>query len=64
MCLSKPKMPKAPDPVQEVKQPDLANLRRAKKVSAAMGGGGTLLTGPSGLTGAVANATQNTLLGS
>lgn len=63
MCLSAPSMPSAPPPPQAVKPPDLASTflgsRRAR--SAAAMGGGSLLTGPSGVAN-VATA-KNTLLG-
>jgi hypothetical protein len=60
MCMSTPKI-KTPDPVQEVKQPDLALVRKGRK----QGGmaGGTLLTGPSGIQNQTTNTGATTLLG-
>ena len=60
MCFSSPNIPK-PDPIQEVKQPDIAAVLAARKKSG-LTAGGTLLTGPSGVTTA-ANTGTNTLLG-
>ena len=60
MCFNSPDIPKA-DPVQEVKQPDIAAVLAARK-KAGMTAGGTLLTGPSGAPSA-ANTGANTLLG-
>lgn len=62
MCIgSSPSIPK-PTPLQEVKQPDSAILTdQAKKNRAIGGGGGTLLTGPSGIAN-VATA-KTSLLG-
>lgn len=64
MCLSKPSMPAAPPPPQEAKAPDAAAFRaqanRARQPG--MMAGGTLLTGPSGITTPPAT-TRTTLLG-
>ena len=60
MCFSSPNIPK-PDPVQEVKQPDIAAVLAARK-KAGMAAGGTLLTGPSGVQGAPSTG-STTLLG-
>jgi hypothetical protein len=62
MCMSKPDI-KQPDPVQEIKQPDLNSILRARKKSGAMAGG-TLLTGPSGVDNATTPTGATTLLGS
>lgn len=54
MC-SKPKVPKVPDPPpppQEAKQPDSAVARDQAKRNRQGIVGGSLLTGPSGATGA------------
>jgi hypothetical protein len=61
MCMSKPKMPKAPPPVQPAQMPDV-NILRDRMRRASNGGtpiiGGSLLTGPQGLgTPATAKAT-------
>lgn len=52
MCFGgSPKVPDAPPPVQEAKQPDTAAyLDKAKKnKDSSVMGGGSLLTGPSGV---------------
>ena len=61
MCMSRPNIPK-PDPIQEAKTPDFAAQRDARK-KLALRGGGTLLTGPSGIDLAAGNAAKPTLLG-
>lgn len=53
---------KQPDPVQEVKQPDLTSVLRARKKKGTMAGG-TLLTGPSGVDNATTSTGATTLLG-
>ena len=61
MCMSSPKMPATPPPPQEVKQPTtLADRRKVKPAP----GGGTLLTGPSGVASTSLNTGGSTLLGS
>lgn len=61
MCMSKPNIPAPPPPPQETKQADTVNQRRsARKVGM---GGGTLLTGPSGVTTQGTNLGSTTLLG-
>lgn len=60
MCLSSPNMPAPPPPPQEVKQPDsMSQRRRSRQVGM---GGGTMLTGPSGVTSGL-NTGGSTLLG-
>jgi hypothetical protein len=60
MC-SSPNIPAPAPPPQETKQADTVNQRRAaRKVGM---GGGTLLTGPSGVTTQGANLGGTTLLG-
>lgn len=52
MCMSSPKIPDPAPPPQAIKQPEVGVLKdksRANRSSAAMGGG-SLLTGPSGIT--------------
>jgi hypothetical protein len=61
MCLSKPNIPAPPPPPQESKTPDTMNQRR-KQRQAGMGGG-TLLTGPSGIAASSMNTGGSTLLG-
>ena len=61
MCMSTPKIPAPPPPPQEVKQPDTMNQRRKGRP---MGmGGGTLLTGPSGVASSTMSTGGSTLLG-
>lgn len=52
MCMSPPPLPPPPPPPQAAKQPDTANLVANAKRNRQMGGmaGGSLLTGPSGVT--------------
>lgn len=63
MCMSTPSVPAPPPPPQAVKQPDVAvavdGMKRNRN-SAAMGGG-SLLTGPSGI--ATAATAKTSLLG-
>ena len=61
MCLSSPDIPAPPPPPQDVKQPDtMTERRKARKVGM---GGGSLLTGPSGVATASQNTGGSTLLG-
>ena len=63
MCMSSPKIPAPPPPPQPVKPPDSANAvdtMKRNRSSAAMGGG-SLLTGPSGI--ASASTGKTSLLG-
>ena len=62
MCMSTPKAPKAPDPIQESKTPDFAAQRDARR-KRALAGGGTLLTGPSGIENSAGSMARPTLLG-
>lgn len=62
MC-SSAKMPATPAPVQEAKNPDFQAQQAARR-KAALTGGGTLLTGPSGIDNAARNQARPTLLGS
>lgn len=61
MCMSSPSMPAPPPPPQDVKQPNTMTDRRKVKP---MAGGGTLLTGPSGVANTSLNTGGSTLLGS
>jgi hypothetical protein len=63
MCMSTPKIPTPPPPPQqqELKLADSMNARR-KNRNGGMGGG-TLLTGPSGVANNALNTGGNTLLG-
>lgn len=61
MCISSGPKFKAPDPVQDAKTADFSAMKKARKASASMGGG-TLLTGPSGIQGSL-NTGSTTLLG-
>lgn len=62
MCLADTPDIKKPDPVQESKQPDLAALSKARKKNATAAGG-TLLTGPSGVSSGALSTGAPTLLG-
>jgi len=62
MC-SSANMPSAPAPVQEAKNPDFQAQQAARR-KAAMTGGGTLLTSPSGIDNAQVAQARPTLLGS
>lgn len=60
MCLSKTKIPDPAPPVEPVKQPEVGVIRdkaRANRSSAAMGGG-SLLTGPSGIANVATGKTS------
>ena len=63
MCMSKPNIPPPPPPPQEVKQPDSGALRdRAHRNRSGMAGG-SLLTGPSGVSQGALTTGKTTLLG-
>lgn len=62
MCMSSPKIPPPPPPPQEVKQPDSMAMRRRQRQAAGMGGG-TMLTGPSGVAAGSLNTGGASLLG-
>lgn len=61
MCTSTPKMPAPTPPPQEVKQPDSMATRRRRQQTGM--GGGTLLTGPSGVASSGLNLGGSTVLG-
>jgi hypothetical protein len=61
MCLSKPSLPAPPPPMQASQAPDSAPLKKRKPQG--MGTGGTLLTGPSGVSMATTATGATTLLG-
>jgi hypothetical protein len=63
MCMSRPAAPKAPDPVQDAKTPDIQAIRDARR-KRSLAGGGTLLTGASGIDSVGTSAGKTTLLGS
>jgi hypothetical protein len=64
MCLSKPDIPPPPPPPQEVKQPDVSRLRDSARRNRAGGmTGGSLLTGPSGVSQGALTTGRTTLLG-
>lgn len=65
MCLAKsPDIPPPPPPPQEVKQPDSASLRTGARRNRAGGmAGGSLLTGPSGVSQGALTTGRTTLLG-
>lgn len=68
MCMSKPKMPAITPPppppeVQEAKLPDMKAVRRKSSDRSAPIAGGTLLTGPSGVTNNQLPTAGGSLLG-
>lgn len=67
MCLAKtpniPPPPPPPPPPQEVKQPDSAALRTGARRNRAGMAGGSLLTGPSGVSQGALTTGRTTLLG-
>jgi hypothetical protein len=63
MCLaSSPSMPAPPKPAQSVKQPDISQTMGKAQANRAAMAGGSLLTGPQGVTTPVATA-KSSLLG-
>ena len=64
MCLAKtPNIPPPPPPPQEAKAPDASQLRdRARRNRSGMAGG-SLLTGPSGVSQGALTTGRTTLLG-
>lgn len=62
MCMSTPDIPPPPPPPQEVKQASSMVERRRSRPQGGMGGG-TMLTGPSGISSGALNTGGNTLLG-
>lgn len=64
MCMSSPNIPPPPPPPQEIKQPDTANLSANARRNRAGGMmGGSLLTGPSGVSQGALTTGRATLLG-
>jgi hypothetical protein len=61
MC-SAPDIPAPPPPPQEQKAPDTLSTQRTKRKAAGFGGG-TMLTGPSGVASGSLNTGGATLLG-
>lgn len=59
--MSTPDIPEPTPPPQEAKAPDSMNMRRDKRKNTLQGG--TMLTGPSGVTSGSLNTGGNTLLG-
>ncbi|CAB4124457.1 hypothetical protein UFOVP61_8 [uncultured Caudovirales phage] len=70
MCLdlgrSAPSAPAPPTPPQAPQDPQISDLAdaRKKRQAAAMSGGGTLLTGPTGIENNQLNTGRGSLLGS
>lgn len=62
MCLSKPSIPAPAPPPQDVKQPDTISAVRSTRKNAGFGGG-TMLTGPSGVASGSLTTGGSTLLG-
>lgn len=63
MCMSSPDIPPPPPPPQEVKQPDSGALRDSSRRNRAGMVGGSLLTGPSGVSQGALTTGRTTLLG-
>jgi hypothetical protein len=63
MCMSSPDIPPPPPPPQEVKQPDSAALRDRSRRNRSGMAGGSLLTGPSGVSQGALTTGRTTLLG-
>lgn len=63
MCLSNPDIPPPPPPPQEAKQPDSAILRDRSRRNRSGMAGGSLLTGPSGVSQGALTTGRTTLLG-
>ena len=63
MCLAKPNIPPPPPPPQEIKQPDISNLRDSARRNRSGMAGGSLLTGPSGIAPGALPTGKATLLG-
>lgn len=62
MCTAKtPDIPEPPPPLQAVKQPELNTSARDRKRT--VNGGGSLLTGPGGVTSGALTTGATTLLG-
>lgn len=62
MCMSSPSIPAPAPPPQESKAPDTMSAQRSKRKQGGMGGG-TMLTGPSGVASGALTTGGNTLLG-
>ena len=62
MCMSKPSIPAPPPPPQGVKTPDTISAVRSTRKQQGFGGG-TMLTGPSGVASGSLNTGGTTLLG-
>ena len=63
MCLSKPDIPPPPPPPQEVKQPNANALRDSARRNRSGMAGGSLLTGPSGVSQSALPTGRTSLLG-
>lgn len=65
MCMSSPSIPAPPPPPQEVKQPETAALRNSSRANRRTGAmaGGSLLTGPSGVSAGAMSTGRSSLLG-
>jgi hypothetical protein len=61
--MSSPDIPPPPPPPQEVKQPDSAALRDRSRRNRSGMAGGSLLTGPSGVSQGALTTGRTTLLG-
>lgn len=64
MCMSSPNIPPPPPPPQEVKQPETQALKEnARRNRTGLVGGGSLLTGPSGIAAGSLTTGKTSLLG-
>jgi hypothetical protein len=64
MCGSSPDIPPPPPPPQETKQPEAANVKEsARRNRTGLVGGGSLLTGPTGISAGSLTTGKATLLG-
>lgn len=61
MCMSRPKMPEPPPPVQQAKEPDTMTARKSNRRNGGMTG--TMLTGTGGVAPNTLNTGGSTLLG-
>lgn len=62
ICMSKPNIPAPPPPPQELKTPDTMSATRSTRKKGGFGGG-TMLTGPTGVSSGSLNTGGTTLLG-
>ncbi len=63
MCLSTPSVPKTGPPPQAAKEPDTLAERKKRQTATQKAGGGSILTGPSGVSNQSLNTGGSTILG-